>query len=920
MRKLILVSIFVLIAFSSLSGQRRVLTLDAAEIDSELKFDTNDVPVSLNVREYTSQFGQPGGTVDLNFAPNVVYSPDSSKAFVAAPFSDRVLVFDPRTAEPIELLTVGKNPASVSLSPDGRTVAVVSVFIKENASGSGLPQDGAQVGSISLIDVETLQVRTIQLQEVFFSVASNAIFSADSQTAFVSSTGTDQILRIDVDQASELTPRLQMPGGTRPATLAMAPDFSFFTAVLIGNIRLDRVQVPDSIRMIDPTSFQEIAAIVPATGQGTDQLIHDFTVANTLAISSDGKYGLIADRQNTALVGTLPELFATDRAFLIDFETRQVTDILGVGGVASGSFATPDGRFVVISSLEFAIIDPVEKTVNRFAPPVSEFRPFTRPTFSPDGRRMYIASPISDRVVVLDLETSELKRLFEVGGTITRIGAGGAEVNLSSAPLDLTISPDGQRMIALNFNANTIDVVVPSDRFFLPRMISDENFFTGVAITNLSAEPAELIITGFTPGGLLFQDDPETEDVVEFVNPRTIVLPAGFQLAETVAELLEAPGDPVIFGWMDFDTDVQPVTSFFLTGDIDLKRLDGTVASAKTAKRLVVSEVRINDGFSTEVNLFNPNLAATTVTAELFRSDGTSAAAITLTVAQRSVRTEFLKDPLPDDPNVAGLFSNQSFEEFEDGYVVFSSPEGLIVNTRYFDEERMASVAGHDTAASDVVLFVPQVISFAGSETILSLVNPTEESILADLTLFRDDGAILAGPVPVELEAGQSLHSRVRDLFELIDPGHVIGAWIRIDADQVGLVGSSELRLFSGRAMTTVPLQTRLESTLVFSHVAEGLGVSTGLALLNPGSADAVATIQLFNAEGVLVRQKQMLLAAGQKDARLIGEHFEDFPGQLGGYIVVIADQPLVGLELFFANDLEYLSAVTAQFPSTLSF
>lgn len=907
-------------AAAPLPAQRRILTLDAAEIDSQLKFDTNEVPVSLNVREYTSQFGQGGGTVDLNFAPNVVHSPDSTKAFVAAPFSDRVLVFDPRTGEPIELLTVGKNPSSAAISPDGRTVAVVSIFIKENASGSGLPQDGAQVGSISLIDVETLQVRTVQLQGVFFSVASNVVFSADSQTAFVSSTGTDQILRIDVEQGSELTPRLQMPGGTRPATLTMAPDFSFFTAVLIGNIRLDRVQVPDSIRMIDPTSFQEIATIVPATGQGTDQLIHDFTVANTLAIASDGKFGLIADRQNTALVATLPELFATDRAFLIDFATGQVTDIFGVGGVASGSFATPDGRFVVISALEFAIIDPVEGTVNRFAPPVSEFRPFTRPTFSPDGRRMYVASPISDRGLVLDLETSELKRLFEIGGTVTRTGAGGAEVELPSAPLDLTISPDGERMIALNFNANTIDVIVPSDRFFLPRMISNEDFFTGVAITNLSEQPAELIITGFTPGGLLFQDDPETEDVVEFANPRTIVLPAGFQLAETVAELLEAPGAPVIFGWMDFDTDVQPVTSFFLTGDMDLKRLDGTVASARTAKRLVVSEVRIDDGFRTEVNLFNPNLAASTVTAELFRSDGTSAAQITLTVAQRSVRTEFLKDPQPDDPNVAGLFSNQSFEEFEDGYVVFSSPEGLIVNTRYFDEERMASVAGHSAAASDVALFVPQVISFAGSETILSLVNPTEEGILADLTLFRDDGAILAGPVPVQLEAGESLHGRVRDLFDLTDPGHVIGAWIRIDADLVGLVGSSELRLFSGRALTTVPIQSRLESTLVFSHVAEGLGVSTGLALLNPGTADAVATIQLFDAEGALVRQTQLLLPAGQKDARLIGEHFEDFPGQLGGYIVVTADQPLVGLELFFANDQEYLSAVTAQFPSVLSF
>ena len=330
-------------------GQRLHRRVDPSSLEEGLTFDTNTIPLVDNGG---------GALVDLNFSPNVVFSPDSRKAFVSYPGSHKVLVFDPIEGQPLEptpLIAVPENPALLTLTPDGKKIAVVSLFLENNLPQSGEIFEGENVGAISIIDVETLAVQTLNLTDVFFSFANNIVFSSDSRTGFVASSGTDQILRFDVDSATEIMPRLEMIEGTRPSSITMSPDFSFFVAVLVGSNSLPAQDVADSLQVIDTGSFTVTRSIVPTVAEPLFPP-HDFVVANTLAISANGKYGMIAD-QELSSASPLPETFI-DHALLLDLETGETVQVFEIAGLSGPSFLVPGGRhFVTLSGRAVAVTE-----------------------------------------------------------------------------------------------------------------------------------------------------------------------------------------------------------------------------------------------------------------------------------------------------------------------------------------------------------------------------------------------------------------------------------------------------------------------------------------------------------------------------------------------------------------------------------
>ena len=134
---------------SSLWGQRITATIELETLDEDLKFDTNNIPIPNSVS---------GSTNDLNFSPNVVFSPDSSKAFVSIPGSNKVLVLNPVSGTPLlsqPLLEVGLNPGLMALTPDGSRICVVRLFLEDNIQATGDDFHGKTIGSISIVWVET---------------------------------------------------------------------------------------------------------------------------------------------------------------------------------------------------------------------------------------------------------------------------------------------------------------------------------------------------------------------------------------------------------------------------------------------------------------------------------------------------------------------------------------------------------------------------------------------------------------------------------------------------------------------------------------------------------------------------------------------------------------------------------------------
>ena len=97
-------------------GQRLHRRVDPSSLEEGLTFDTNTLPLVDNGG---------GALQDLNFSPNVVFSPDSRKAFISYPGSNKVLVF----ASVDSIYSTG--PTSSSVSRDAAIDAISTLSAKQ---------------------------------------------------------------------------------------------------------------------------------------------------------------------------------------------------------------------------------------------------------------------------------------------------------------------------------------------------------------------------------------------------------------------------------------------------------------------------------------------------------------------------------------------------------------------------------------------------------------------------------------------------------------------------------------------------------------------------------------------------------------------------------------------------------------------
>jgi len=891
------------------------------------KFDTNGVPV-----------GAESSANDLNFPPNIVFTSDSQRGFVSYTGTDKILVFRPTTGEILATIPTSNNPASLSLTPDGKKLAVPCLRLKDNIAVSG-EVIGKQLGAINIIDVETYAVQTLDLTKVFFSFANNIVFSADSKTGYIASAGTNEILRFNVDTAQEITPRLtDLPAGQRPGSLTMAPDFSFFTVVLTG-WKLGANLIPDDrIGIVDPQNFT-VARWVDSTFEDFD-IKPEFVAVNTVALTKDGKYGLIADQLTSVLSQNNP--LTEDRAILFETATGKVVKIFNVGNLPGGAYTTPDGfRFVLIGQIWVTIIDPIAQQVGTVSPIYADFKPGNRPGFSPDAKRMFVTAPLSDRLLVFSLDTGEVMRVIDVGTVINPLADDDPLAQMTcldtidgrctASPLDVFMTPDGKVLASLNFNTNTIDLIGDSLSFAIPSLYSypppaadattpTPDWFTGIAFTNNSATTeAKVNTTAYSWAGVAYQDEFGTTDVTEYTNPNTVTLAPGTQKAFTAADLLKPSSGKSVEGWLDVDSNVFQTTSFFMVGDAAVKRLDGAPAFMQMARTVVIPEVRVLDGFRTELSVFNYTWTAQPVVLKLYSSQGTLlATSDPLTLQGGMQTTGYIKDPDGTEGSLVGIFADTTFQDFTNGYIVVEAFQPILAIERYYDAERMSILYGFpkETGASaSKRFFIPQVAVFAGSDTFLSLVNTGTETATMTVVLKDNNGNPVGAPATFQLEAGKQSRRSIAEIFQLTDGGTTVSGWLQVDTDKPGLVGDAEIRTYSGKAMTTLRLTPSGGKKLSFSHVAEGLGYSTGISLLNPGQVAATAQVEIFATDGTLVTGKQVTIPAGGRLVNMLTdtELFPTLADTIGGYVRVISDQELIGVEIFFTDNLELLSLVPGQ-------
>ena len=112
--------------------------------------------------------------------------------------------------------------------------------------------------------------------------------------------------------------------------------------------------------------------------------------------------------------------------------------------------------------------------------------------------------------------------------------------------------------------------------------------------------------------------------------------------------------------------------------------------------------------------------------------------------------------------------------------------------------------------------------------------------------------------------------------------------------------------------MTSLPLLSSSMKQAVFSHVAENELYFTGVALLNPTSQPATATLQVYDKNGARQATAVVTLNPGERISKLISE-LTPIRSQVGGFIRVDSDRDLIMFSIFGTNQLSVLSAIPAQ-------
>ncbi len=229
------------------------------------------------------------------------------------------------------------------------------------------------------------------------------------------------------------------------------------------------------------------------------------------------------------------------------------------------------------------------------------------------------------------------------------------------------------------------------------------------------------------------------------------------------------------------------------------------------------------------------------------------------------------------------------------------------------------------------VAYLPQVGNGSGAGAMLKtsfiIFNPTDNPVQVRLRLTNDQGQpflITIADVGTTDEFTLNLAPGETRLLQSDGSGPAVGGAARVEsAVPVGV--SAVFSLYEGQSFRTeAGFGTSEPLTDFFVPVDTSGSFNTGLALFNPGTAEATVTFTLRNADGTLNDTRTLTLGAGQHVARFVAGQGELFPAvaNFRGSLEVNSPQPLSAATLRQnLTPLSYTSLpVVSKTSSTTSF
>lgn len=281
------------------SGSISVIDLDTNKVVNNIKTDgvTHNVQVS------------PDGKI---LAATVAVPMDDDNEINEMNENGKVLFYDTATNELINQAEVGKHPAHVDFTYNGKYAVVTNN--KDN--------------TVSIIDMSTYKVtNTVETGEGPHGLR----ITRDSTLAFVANMGEDSLSIISLVNFSHLNKKTI---GKTPVTTAVASDDQTILATLKGE---------DALAIYDISN----GAIDKITvGKGPAQVF----------IQPDGKYAFVANE------GT--EESPSNTVSKVNLESKTVEATIDVGNGAHGVVISADNKYVYITNMFDSTVSVIDNTTN----------------------------------------------------------------------------------------------------------------------------------------------------------------------------------------------------------------------------------------------------------------------------------------------------------------------------------------------------------------------------------------------------------------------------------------------------------------------------------------------------------------------------------------------------------------------------
>ncbi len=457
----------------------------------------------------------------------------------------------------------------------------------------------------------------------------------------------------------------------------------------------------------------------------------------------------------------------------------------------------------------------------------------------------------------------------------------------------------------------------PSEIVF-PYFQGNNQRYTGIALANFGAAPADILFTAIGNDGL------QVHEPSAMLNPRIMTIGPGAQIALLAEQIFGLSFSDPRNGWIRAESATSSVRGFFLDGDQAQTFLTGAVADSRAVRRLFFLRAQLSSApspgntYRNLINIVNPNAVESQVSLELCDETGKP-----LDVARRTLPARGrLATDLPELFPAAGAARSQ-------GYIVVTSSVGVIGYQSIDTGSTIFSLPGIPEGSAAKLYsaqFASGVVGGIRYFSDLNFINTSGQSRAFQVQLVGNDGQPFAGisnPVIRNLGPGEQLRIRGELFFGLPDAAaasSLVEGSLVVAADGPGLIGDVTFGdPQTGRFIASLPLDGNPVSNFLFSQVAQGkAGGSkdyfTGIAMYNPGAADVDVSLEVFSESGAKTGSAAFKLGKGMRISKTLPQYVPALAEQARGFIRIgTVGGPVVAFELFGGQSLEFLAAVPPQ-------